>query len=99
MRAARKGKTIADDQDADAAAAIAAWITQARTCNAPAIATFASVLDADIAAVRAAFTAMEQQPGRRLGQPAHAHQAPMLRAAGPRNPELPQNSDRPVHKK
>ncbi len=56
VRAAGKRKTVADDPDEDAAADIAAWITQARTCDAPAIATFASGLDADIAAVRAALT-------------------------------------------
>ncbi|WP_205820957.1 transposase, partial [Methylobacterium nonmethylotrophicum] len=48
-----KGKRVADDQDA--AADIEAWITKARTCEAPAIATFASGLEADIAAVRAAL--------------------------------------------
>ncbi|MEN3237867.1 MULTISPECIES: transposase [Methylobacterium] len=53
MRAAGKGKPLADDQDA--AADIEAWITKARTCEAPAIATFASGLEADIAAVRAAL--------------------------------------------
>jgi transposase len=56
VRAAGKRKTVADDPDEDAAADIAAWITKARTCDAPAIATFASGLDADIAAVRAALT-------------------------------------------
>ena len=56
VRAAGKRKAVADDPDEDAAADIAAWITQARTCDAPAIATFASGLDADIAAVRAALT-------------------------------------------
>jgi hypothetical protein len=56
VRAAGKGKTVADDQEEDAAADIAAWITQARSCEAPAIATFASGLDADSAAVRAALT-------------------------------------------
>ncbi|SEP18368.1 Transposase [Methylobacterium sp. ap11] len=55
VRAAGKGKTVTNDQDADGAADIAAWITQARTCDAPAIATFASGLEADIAAVRAAL--------------------------------------------
>ncbi len=44
---------MADDQDA--AADIEAWITKARTCKASAIATFASGLEADIAAVRAAI--------------------------------------------
>ena len=56
VRAAGKGRTVTNDQDADAAADIAAWITQARSCDAPAIATFASGLEADIAAVRAALT-------------------------------------------
>ena len=42
VRAVGKGTTVADDQNADAAADITAWITQARTCDAPAIATFAS---------------------------------------------------------
>ena len=55
VRAAWKGKTVTNDQDADAAADIAAWITRARSCDAPAIATFASGLEADIAAVRAAL--------------------------------------------
>ncbi|WP_053078335.1 transposase [Methylobacterium tarhaniae] len=54
VRAAGKSKTIADDQDA--AADIDTWIGQARTCDAPAIATFASGLDADIAAVRSTLT-------------------------------------------
>ncbi|WP_298953720.1 ISL3 family transposase [uncultured Methylobacterium sp.] len=54
VRAAGKGMTMADDHDD--AADIGAWITQARSCDAPAIATFASGLDADIAAVRAALT-------------------------------------------
>ena len=54
--AAGKGKTVTNDQDADAAADIAAWITQARNCDAPAIATFAAGLEADVAAVRAALT-------------------------------------------
>ncbi|GJD63999.1 ISL3 family transposase ISMno5 [Methylobacterium frigidaeris] len=54
--AAGKGKTAADDQNADPAADIAAWITQARTCDAPAIATFASGVDAVIAAVWDALT-------------------------------------------
>ncbi len=53
VRAAGKGQPVADDQDA--AADIEAWITKARTCEAPAIATFASGLEADIAAVRAAL--------------------------------------------
>ncbi|KMO11170.1 hypothetical protein QR79_30245, partial [Methylobacterium indicum] len=53
VRAAGKSKAVPDDQDA--AADLAAWITKARTCDAPAIATFASGLDADIAAVRAAL--------------------------------------------
>ncbi|MGX7709250.1 transposase, partial [Methylobacterium sp. Gmos1] len=52
VRAAGKGKPLADDQDA---ADIEAWITKARTCEASAIATFASGLEADIAAVRAAL--------------------------------------------
>lgn len=56
VRAAGKGKSVTNDQDADAAADIAAWITQARSCDAPAIATFASGLEADIAAVQAALT-------------------------------------------
>jgi len=47
VRAAGKGKSVTNDQDADAAADIAAWITQARSCDAPAIATFASGLEAD----------------------------------------------------
>jgi hypothetical protein len=42
VRAAGKGKPVADDQDA--AADIEAWITKARTCEAPAMATFASGL-------------------------------------------------------
>ncbi|KMO20160.1 ISL3 family transposase [Methylobacterium indicum] len=54
VRAAGKGKPLADDQDA--AADIVAWITKARTCEASAIATFAAGLEADIAAVRAALT-------------------------------------------
>ncbi len=54
VRAAGKGKPLADDQDA--AADIVAWITKARTCEASAIATFASGLEADIAAVRPALT-------------------------------------------
>ncbi|WP_053081471.1 transposase [Methylobacterium aquaticum] len=53
VRAAGKGNPVADDRDA--AADIEAWITKARTCEAPAIATFASGLEADIAAVRAAL--------------------------------------------
>ncbi|MGY2046877.1 hypothetical protein [Methylobacterium sp. JK268] len=64
MRAAGKGKTVAHDKTVahgqDAGADIVARITQARTCAAPAIATSASGLDADIAAVRAALT----EPGR-----------------------------------
>lgn len=54
VRAAGKSRTLADDQDA--AADIDTWIGQARTCNAPAMAPFASGLDADIAAVRSALT-------------------------------------------
>ncbi len=54
VRAAGKGMTVADDKDAKAD--LGAWITQARSCDAPAIATFASGLDADLAAVRAALT-------------------------------------------
>jgi transposase len=54
VRAAGKGKTVTDDQDA--AAHLNTWITQARTCDASAIATFASGLGADLAAVRAALT-------------------------------------------
>ncbi len=42
VRAAGKSKAVPDDQDA--AADLAAWITKARTCDAPAIATFASGL-------------------------------------------------------
>ncbi len=53
VRAAGKSKAVPDDQDA--AADLAAWITKARSCDAPAIAAFASGLDADIAAVRAAL--------------------------------------------
>ncbi len=40
----------------DAAAEFDAWITTAKACNAPAIATFAAGLDGDAAAVRAALT-------------------------------------------
>ncbi len=54
VRAAGKNKVVADVQDA--AADLDAWITQARSCDAPAIATFASGLDADLAAVWAALT-------------------------------------------
>ena len=53
VRAAGKDKAVANDQDA--AADLAAWITQARSCDAPAIATFASGLEADIAAIRSAL--------------------------------------------
>ncbi|MEN3237796.1 transposase [Methylobacterium ajmalii] len=53
VRAAGKGKPVADDQDA--AADIEAWITKARTSEGSASATFASGLEADIAAVRAAL--------------------------------------------
>ncbi len=53
VSAAGKGKPVADDQDA--AADIEAWITKARTCEGSASATFASGLEADIAAVRAAL--------------------------------------------
>ncbi|SEP06337.1 Transposase [Methylobacterium sp. ap11] len=54
VRAAGKGKTVADDQNA--AADLVVRITKARTCDAPAIAMFASGLDADLAAVRASLT-------------------------------------------
>ena len=60
---------------------LAAWIIQARSGNAPAIATFASGLDADLAAVRAALT--EPRPD----QSAQAHQVPMLRMGRPRSLE------------
>ena len=62
--AAGKGKTVTNDQDADAAADIAAWITQARNCDAPAIATFAAGLEADIAAVMEAHNAFGEAAGK-----------------------------------
>ena len=43
-------------QGRDATAELDAWITTAKACTAPAIATFASGLDGDAAAVRSALT-------------------------------------------
>ena len=54
VRASDVSKTAARGQKS--AADINVWITQARACGVPAIATFASGLDGDAAAVRAALT-------------------------------------------
>jgi transposase len=54
VRASDVSKTAARGQES--AADINVWITQARACGVPAIATFASGLDGDAAAVRAALT-------------------------------------------
>jgi len=54
VRASGVGRTAAAGRDA--VADFAAWITRAKACSAPAIATFASGLDSDATAVRAALT-------------------------------------------
>ena len=54
VRASGVGRTAAPGRDA--AADFDAWITTAKDCSAPAIATFASGLDGDAAAVRSALT-------------------------------------------
>ena len=54
VRASGVGRTAAPGRDA--AADFDAWITTAKACSAPAIATFASGLDGDAAAVRSALT-------------------------------------------
>ena len=53
VRASGVGRTATPGRNA--AAEFDAWITTAKACSAPAIATFASGLDADAAAVRAAL--------------------------------------------
>ncbi len=54
VRASGVGRTAAPGRNA--AAEFDAWITTAKACNAPMITTFASGLDGDAAAVRAALT-------------------------------------------
>ena len=54
MRASGVGRT--ETAGRDAVAECNAWITTAKDCSAPAIATFASGLDGDGAAVKAALT-------------------------------------------
>ncbi len=54
VRASGVGRTAT--QGRDATAELDAWITTAKACTAPAIATFASGLDGDAAAVRSALT-------------------------------------------
>ncbi|RYB01313.1 ISL3 family transposase [Lichenibacterium ramalinae] len=54
VRASGVGRTATPGRNA--AADFDAWITTAKVCSAPAIATFASGLDGDVAAVRSALT-------------------------------------------
>lgn len=76
------------------------WMTDAKACGAPAIATFASGLAIDAGAVRAALTrALEQRPSRRPDQPTQADQAPKLRTSGPRSPQTAHGPRRLIHAK
>ncbi len=69
VRAAGKGKTVTNDQDADAAADIAAWITQARTAM-PRPRDIRSGLEAYIAAVGLLSGSHGAAVRRKPGQPA-----------------------------
>ena len=68
VRASGVGRTATAGRDAIAEFNV--WITTAKDCSAPAIATFASGLDGDGAAVRAALTepgAADKPKARSIG--------------------------------
>ncbi len=97
VRASGVGRTATPGRDA--AAELDAWITTAKACTAPAIATFASGLDGDGRGPVRPDRALEQRTGGRPDQSAEAHQAPELRASGPRSAPAPNGSRRMIHAK